>query len=321
MRPLLVGAAAIAVAVMLAGCNVTSFGDCAISCTPSSGCPNGLTCEAEGYCRVEGFSSTCDEVRDAALEPDAEADADPDDPDARIDAANCQATESSCDDTLDNDCDGDTDCQDSECTDEVACNQNCGIASRTETPPAAIPDNVGSMQSAMTITGFPDGATLTDFHDVLRVCVTIEHSWARDLEILAIAPDSTQVMLNMQLGNTGGELLMGVPVDEPCDSNPGCVPVPGVGHQYCWSPDAGRIEMYPYMDTMPAVDSIPPSTNHPADDYAASSGFSPWVGTPLNGTWRFRARDLWAVDNGVVFGWSIAFDQSLVEDCAGFPQD
>jgi hypothetical protein len=35
-----------------AGCTYRSFGDCTVACTAASGCPDGLTCGREGFCRT-----------------------------------------------------------------------------------------------------------------------------------------------------------------------------------------------------------------------------------------------------------------------------
>ena len=43
----------------IAGCADSSFRDCAVSCTADTGCPPGLTCGAEGFCRTAGDSPSC----------------------------------------------------------------------------------------------------------------------------------------------------------------------------------------------------------------------------------------------------------------------
>jgi hypothetical protein len=241
------------------------------------------------------------------------------------DASNCSpvaATDVSCDNGADDDCDGFTDCEDIDCLNhtEAGCpSTDCGEASHTEPAPLVLPDDgTGTMfyENTLTITGFPANLTLTDITKLTRLCVNMEHSWLRDLEISAFAPNGTQVILSMQLGNTGSEVYMGV----PNDNDEFGTPIPGTGYEYCWSPMAGRLDMLPYCNANGTHD-LPPSVNHPTDDYAASSSFTPWQGTILNGDWRIRVRDLWAIDNGHIFSWSITFDQSLVSDCGGFPTE
>lgn len=57
---------------LASGCNYgTSFRDCDIACSGASGCPDGFTCEAEGFCRAAGATSSCAAVRDARDDVDA----------------------------------------------------------------------------------------------------------------------------------------------------------------------------------------------------------------------------------------------------------
>src|SRR5262245_33510921 len=59
----------VVMALAAAGCDQASFQDCLISCTVESGCPSGFTCGAEGVCRANGVTATCDEVLQGALVP------------------------------------------------------------------------------------------------------------------------------------------------------------------------------------------------------------------------------------------------------------
>jgi len=68
MRALLLAALA------LAGCERASFQDCAITCTPSVGCPDGFACGPEGLCRISGAGGTCaDVLSDSTLPSSCEA--------------------------------------------------------------------------------------------------------------------------------------------------------------------------------------------------------------------------------------------------------
>jgi hypothetical protein len=242
-------------------------------------------------------------------------------PDASTSCEPTGTTETSCNDGFDNDCDGFLDCFDVDCVnhvDEGCPSTDCGEATHTEPDPLVLPDDgtgVNHYENTLTISGFDANAHLTDISKLLRLCVNMEHSWLRDLEISAFAPNGQQVILSMQLGNTGSEIYMGIPND--FDEG---APVPGTGYEYCWAPNAAKPDMLPYANAN-AIHDMPMSTNHPADDYSASSGFGPWQDTPLNGDWTIRVRDLWAIDNGFIFSWTIVFDEGLVTDCNGFPQD
>jgi len=57
----------------------------------------------------------------------------------------------------------------------------------------------------------------------------------------------------------------------------------------------------------------------PSGDYQASGDWNGLVGAKLNGDWEIRVADLWPVDNGYIFSWSIAFDPMIVQDCSSPP--
>ena len=52
----------------------------------------------------------------------------------------------------------------------------------------------------------------------------------------------------------------------------------------------------------------------PAGAYESVQPFSNLNGCPLNGTWEIEVCDLWSIDNGFIFDWSIEFDSSLYDN-------
>ncbi len=231
---------------------------------------------------------------------------------------NCTPTESAetnCWDGVDNDCDGIYDCSDTDCAE--ACTNSadagtCGEATHSgET--LAIPDGVGmSYETTLTISGFEDGQTLGDLNNFKGTCVTMEHSWLRDLQIELICPSGEVIVLQQFLGQTGGELYMG----EPNDSD-SVDPIPGTGYEYCWTPNATNPPMLDWANANPNPDIFTPQTLPPGD-YQASDAYAPLLGCSLNGTWTIRATDDWGIDNGFIFGWSVEFDPSIIPDCDDF---
>ena len=226
-----------------------------------------------------------------------------------------EANETSCDDGLDTDCDGWADCEDVDCSGVGDC-PVCGEAVHGEGQPLALPDvDNGSCSmpyvSTIDITGLPDGATLETLGDFLGVCVTMEHSWLRDIQINLTAPDGTNIELQHFLGascpTTGScEVYMGIPNDSDDTT-----PVPGTGYEYCWTPTATNPPMLDYA----AGQSAEPLTM-PAGDYRSVSGFDALVGTSLNGAWTISVTDCWGIDNGFIFDWTIKFNSDLVSDCS-----
>ena len=232
-----------------------------------------------------------------------------------------------CDNAVDDDGDGRTDCSDPDCSGIGAC-PVCGAVENPEATPLALPDGIGtgamcstdaqcttagapncvakechdSYNSQLNFIGFPDDAKLTDSSKLLKVCVTMEHSWLRDLQIELITPDGAVFILHKFVDRSGGETFLG----NANDADDASSPVAGTGMDYCWTPTAPT--------TM-----IDAATGHQLTpgDYKAVAPWTALTGSSLNGTWEMRVTDLWAIDNGFLFKWSIAFDPSLVSDCAG----
>ena len=242
-----------------------------------------------------------------------------------------------CNDGIDNDCDGRVDCGDPDCSGKDGC-PVCGQVDNPMASPLALPDGqssgtvcstdaacAGTMDSLGNLTpncvhkechasyndvlhfvGFGATATLTDTSKLIKVCAKMEHSWIRDLQIELIAPNGTSIALLKFIDRTGGEIYLGQANDADTDS----MPVPGVGYDYCWGVGTTTMLAATPQQWM-SHDVIPAGT------YLPDVPFTALQGVPLNGDWQFRVTDLWGIDNGYLFNWSISFDPSLVSDCSG----
>jgi hypothetical protein len=244
--------------------------------------------------------------------------------------AACAPVTESCADQVDNDCDLRVDCGDPDCSGVGSC-PVCGSVENPHGQPLALPDGIGqstvcstdaqcgdpllpycvfkechaSYASTLNFIGFPMDGRLDDVSKLLSVCAKMEHSWLRDLQMDLITPDGRVITLHKFVGRTGGEVYLGQANDSDSASNP----VPGTGAKYCWTPNA--------MDTMLETAPMSGHFDMPAGDYRSVSPWATMTGTPLNGEWTMRVTDLWPIDNGFMFEWSIAFDPSLVVDCEG----
>jgi hypothetical protein len=256
-------------------------------------------------------------------------------------APSAENTPAACSDGIDNDCDGVVDCSDPDCSGVGSC-PVCGMAQHPLGAPLALPDGIvgtacttsatcsggtpncvesechGSYNSKLHFDGFAANQTFTAVSNIQSVCVTMEHSWARDMEIALIAPSGQQVIMHKFLGRTGGEIYLGQAND--CDSD--ATPVPGVGAEYCWTPTAVKPTMLGYADSGGAMASAPSCLSGTAEEMPPgdNSAADPWtnlVGATLNGDWQIQVTDLWPIDNGYIFQWTIAFDPSIVQDCSG----
>ncbi|MFK7807489.1 MAG: proprotein convertase P-domain-containing protein [Saprospiraceae bacterium] len=162
----------------------------------------------------------------------------------------------------------------------------------------ALPDGVGTCyETSILFSDFSPGQVLTDINDFLSICVVMEHSWMHDLDIFLSCPDGTQIILQDQVFE--GFVNLGEPID-----GDGLNPIPGLGYQYCWTPNATNGTWTEYYNDNNV-------TTLPEGDYNPFESFDNFLGCPLNGEWTIEVCDQWASDNGFIFEWSVNFDQSL----------
>lgn len=275
---------------------------------------------ASAFCFACGPAARPNTGDDTSGEPDAFTPTCPDFP-----------TGEDCADAVDNDCDGRADCADVDCSGVGSC-PVCGMVDAPDAQPLALPDGVSSgaacttnaqcgggtpdcvynechasYTSTLDFIGFPQGTTLTDTSKFLSVCADIEHSWLRDLQIDLITPDNRVITLHAFVDRTGGEIYLGGANDSDSASSP----VPGTGEKYCWTAAAPLSMLEAPTMTVGFNEVLP------AGDYKPITPFTALMDTPLNGAWTMRVTDLWGIDNGFMFGWTITFDPTLINDCSG----
>ncbi|MFK8010092.1 MAG: PKD domain-containing protein [Saprospiraceae bacterium] len=166
-----------------------------------------------------------------------------------------------------------------------------------------IPDGTGvSVTSKLYVDQFPAGSVLTNISDLRGICINIEHSWMRDLEVKLTCPSGNSIILHNHAGNTGGEVFLGEP-DETDEALPS--PIPGIGYQYCFTDDAFNGTFLEYANNT-GVGTLP------TGEYSSFDDFSNLLGCSLNGEWEISIQDLWGIDNGYMFSWALNFDGDLL---------
>ncbi len=165
-----------------------------------------------------------------------------------------------------------------------------------------LPDGTGALyQTSLIFTEFGPDQILTDPSQIESICVNMEHSWMRDLRITLTCPTGqTIVLVNQE--ETGEEVFLGIPFE---DDELLPEPVPGQGFTYCWEFDAPNPSWLDY-----ANQHMPQTL--PEGSYLTYEAMDGLLGCPLNGEWVLSIQDLWAIDNGYVFWWNIAFDQGVL---------
>jgi gliding motility-associated-like protein len=173
----------------------------------------------------------------------------------------------------------------------------------------ALPDGTGELyETSIVLTEFSPGQVLVSENDLDHICINIEHSWMRDIEITLTCPSGQSIILHDHPGNFGGGVYLGEPND-----NDNLNPIPGVGYTYCWTPYATNPTWIEYANTvLGGFGTLPPG------EYSTYDPISDLIGCPLNGEWTIGVTDLWAADNGYIFNWSIQFQESLYPNIESF---
>lgn len=173
----------------------------------------------------------------------------------------------------------------------------------------ALPDGTGiPYETSIFFTEFSPGQVMTNQLDLESICVNMEHSWMRDIQISLTCPNGQSIILHNFAGQTGGQVYLG----QPNDSD-GFNPIPGVGYDYCWIPNAPNPTWIQYANTV-----LGGNGTLPAGDYSTFTPISNLVGCPLNGEWTITATDLWPIDNGFMFSWSLKFQDALYPNIETF---
>ena len=179
--------------------------------------------------------------------------------------------------------------------------------SRSDSLP--LPDGTGAVyQTSIVLQDFSPGQIVTNVNDIESICVVIEHSYVRDLEIKLSCPDGTEIILHDFAGQVGGETFLGIPFEMDEGFIP---PIQGQGWEYCWTPNATNGTWLQYMNAF-----LPQTL--PQGDYNTFDNMSNLIGCPLNGEWTISVQDLWGIDNGWIFSWSINFREDLFPDLETF---
>jgi gliding motility-associated-like protein len=163
-----------------------------------------------------------------------------------------------------------------------------------------LPDGKGvAYETSVNITQFSPGQQLENIDDLLGICVNIEHSYMRDLQVSIKCPSGVEAMLQKFEDKGRREVYLGVPIDIESDLSP------GLGYDYCWTPNATTGTWTEYAQNTLQGRTLP------AGDYNSLTPLDTLLGCPLNGEWTIIIEDFLLQDNGYIFEWSISFNPDL----------
>lgn len=160
-----------------------------------------------------------------------------------------------------------------------------------------LPDGNGvAYHTTISFSDYPLDAIINQASDIQSLCLNLEHSWMRDLQLSLTCPTGqTIVLVNQE--EKGDEVFLGIPY-EGDELLP--IPIPGTGYTYCWQESAPNGTWLEYANLNNP--KILPEAN-----YAPYESFNNLIGCPLNGDWTLTIQDLWPIDNGFIFWWDITF--------------
>lgn len=183
-----------------------------------------------------------------------------------------------------------------------------------------LPDGSGqNYQTQVQIIDFDSAQTVQNASDIQAVCITMEHSYLGDLEMVLECPDGTQgtIFNSYDGGGFGGELVPGgfngggTYLGDAFDNNIGN---PGAGWEYCFdsnNPTFGTMGAELGAGNTVPTTITPGQAMNPNGVYTPEDPWSVFIGCPLNGQWTITVRDNLSIDDGYIFEWGVFFDPAI----------
>lgn len=179
-----------------------------------------------------------------------------------------------------------------------------------------LPDGSGvDYTTSIAIADFLPGQTITSASDIQQMCVTMEHSFLGDLEMVLTCPNGTQTTIFNGYNGFGGLVPGGFGgggtfLGQADDNGNG---TPGIGWPYCFADNATwgtfATEFSAGNFTSTSTPSIGQAMS--AGTYKPEQSFSNFIGCPINGNWTITVRDNQAIDDGYIFEWGIFFNPAI----------
>jgi gliding motility-associated-like protein len=184
-----------------------------------------------------------------------------------------------------------------------------------------VPDNQTQVYSTdINISGFPTNTVLQNINDLESVCISMEHSYLGDLEMMLTCPNGSSVILFNSFsgagelftgGFGGGSTFLGGANDQPGAAGL----AQGVCEEYCFSEMASAMPDWASGYNTVAASGVSAGSMIVPGMYEPEGSFATdLAGCPLNGTWTLTTKDNIGSDDGWICEWGILFNGSLNPD-------
>jgi subtilisin-like proprotein convertase family protein len=140
--------------------------------------------------------------------------------------------------------------------------------------------------------------TIQSAADISNICLTMEHSYLGDLDIVITCPNGQSTTLHDFPGGNG--TYLGCPLDDPAVG-------PGVYSTYCFTPTATTL----LVNGATTNCGTPANASINGGNYMPAQPFTTLIGCPLNGNWTINVTDNLNLDNGYIGSWDINFNPSI----------
>ena len=140
--------------------------------------------------------------------------------------------------------------------------------------------------------------TIQNAADISNICLTMEHSYLGDLDIVITCPNGQSTTLHDFPG--GGGTYLGCPLDDPATG-------PGGYSNYCFTPTATTL----LVNGATTNCGTPASASINGGNYMPAQPFTTLIGCPLNGNWTISVTDNLNLDNGYISSWDINFNPNI----------
>ena len=180
----------------------------------------------------------------------------------------------------------------------------------------AIPDiQDSSFTSNILIDDFGNNAFIKSKEDIEQVCMSMEHSYLGDLEIVLTCPTGkSAVLINSFKANNPGTIPGGFDGKDTKlgnDLDMTGVDIHGDPHmQYCFSSynsNFGTMGDEYFVGNF-KTNSIGMPAMNPDGIYIPEESFNKFIGCPIKGDWKITISDNNEGDDGYIFDWGIMFN-------------